>query len=86
MVLVTMLIVLNSADKLAFCFLTALTAACALAPKKATPTLSAADQANWTVSGRPRRSARSLSPWIGWVPGQPCLTLRTCKAAELKSN
>jgi hypothetical protein len=33
-----------------------------------------------------RRSIRSSSPGIGWVLALPCLTLRTCKVAVLKST
>jgi hypothetical protein len=33
-----------------------------------------------------RRRARSSSPGIGCVLGVPCLTLRTCRVAVLKSH
>jgi hypothetical protein len=33
-----------------------------------------------------RRSARSSSPWIGWVLGVPFLTQRTWSAAPSKST
>jgi hypothetical protein len=32
-----------------------------------------------------RRRARNSSPRIGWVLGVPCLALRTCRVAALKS-
>jgi hypothetical protein len=32
-----------------------------------------------------RRSARSSSPWIGWVLGVPFLTGRTCSTAPLSA-
>jgi hypothetical protein len=32
-----------------------------------------------------RRSIRNSSPRIGWVLGEPCLTLRTCRVAVAKS-
>jgi hypothetical protein len=33
-----------------------------------------------------RRSARSSTPWIGWVLGVPFFTRRTCSTAPLKST
>jgi hypothetical protein len=50
-------------------------------PRSLTNTKGEDELSRWS-----RRSARSSSPWIGWVLGVPFLIRRTCRTAPLKST